>query len=68
MKKQDKNSAAFDLFDQPGASGQVGERQVDLEDLIAFEDSLLAKVHAGDKAGADAWVAQAKAGQVMRIC
>jgi hypothetical protein len=67
MKKQDKGAAVFDLFDQ-GADSQVGERQVDLEDLIAFEDSLLAKVQAGDKAGADAWVAQAKAGQVMRIC
>jgi beta-phosphoglucomutase-like phosphatase (HAD superfamily) len=55
------------LFDQ-GAASQVGERQVDLEEMIAFEDSLLAKVQAGDKAGADAWVAQAKAGQVMRIC
>jgi hypothetical protein len=59
MKKQDKGAAVFDLFDQ-GADSQVGE--------IAFEDSLLAKVQAGDKAGADAWVAQAKAGQVMRIC
>jgi hypothetical protein len=67
MKKQDKGAAVFDLFDQ-GAGSQVGERQVDLEDLIAFEDSLLAKIQAGDKAGADAWVAQAKAGQVMRIC
>jgi len=36
--------------------------------MIAFEDSLLAKIQAGDDAGADAWVAQAKAGQVMRIC
>ena len=67
MKKQDKSAAVFDLFDQ-GADSQVGERQVDLEEMIAFEDSLLAKVQAGDKAGADAWVAQAKAGQVMRIC
>lgn len=67
MKKQSKDAAVFDLFDQ-GADSQVGERQVDLEDLIAFEDSLLAKVQADDQAGADAWVAQAKAGQVMRIC
>ena len=67
MKKQDKGAAVFDLFDQ-GADSQVGERQVDLEEMIAFEDSLLAKIQAGDKAGADAWVAQAKAGQVMRIC
>ena len=67
MKKQDKSAAMFDLFDQ-GAASQVGERQVDLEEMIAFEDSLLAKIQAGDDAGADAWVAQAKAGQVMRIC
>ena len=67
MKKQRKDAAMFDLFDQ-GAASQVGERQVDLEEMISLEDSLLAKVQAGDKAGADAWVAQAKAGQVMRIC
>lgn len=67
MKKQDKGAAVFDLFDQ-GADSQVGERQVDLEDLIAFEDSLLAKVQAGDQAGQDDWVARAKAGEVMRIC
>ncbi len=57
----------FDLFDQPSAKSQVGERQTDLEALIAFEDSLLAKVQAGDKAGADDWVAQAQAGKIMRI-
>jgi hypothetical protein len=67
MKKQDKGAAMFDLFDQ-GSASQPGERQCDLEDLIAFEDSLLAKIRAGDEAGVDAWVAQAKAGQVMRIC
>lgn len=58
----------FDLFDQPSAQGQVGERQADLEQMIAYQDSLLAKIQAGDKAGADAWVAQAQAGNVMRIC
>jgi hypothetical protein len=67
MKKQSKGAAMFDLFDQPGASGQVGERQVDLEDLIAWEDSLAAAVMAGDKAKADAWVERAQAGEVMRI-
>lgn len=67
MKKQSKGAAMFDLFDQ-GAASQVGERQVDLEDMIAFEDSLLAKVQAGDQAGQDDWVARAKAGEVMRIC
>lgn len=57
----------FDLFDQPSAKAEIGERQTDLEALIAFEDSLLAKVRAGDKVGAEDWVAQAKAGEVMRI-
>jgi len=57
----------FDLFDQPGADAQVGERQMDLEQMIAFKDSLLAKVQAGDKAGQDAWVEKAQAGQIMRI-
>lgn len=57
----------FDLFDQNGAKG-AGDRQCDLEDIIAFEDSLLAKVQAGDKAGQDDWNARAKAGEVMRIC
>ena len=56
----------FDLFDQKKAKA-AGERQCDLEDLIAYEDSLLAKVQAGDKAGQDEWVARAKAGEVMRI-
>lgn len=57
----------FDLFDQASAKAQAGERQTDLEQLIAFEDSLLAKVQAGDKAGQDAWVEKAQAGQIMRI-
>jgi hypothetical protein len=67
MAKLDKKAAAFDLFDQ-GAISQPGERQVDLEQMIAFQDSLLAKVSAGDKAGQANWVARAKAGEVMRIC
>lgn len=57
----------IDLFDQPEAKAQVGGRQTDLEDLIAWEDSLAAAVMAGDKAKADAWVERAQAGEVMRI-
>lgn len=57
----------FDLFDQPSAKHQAGERQTDLEQIIAFEDSLLAKVQAGDKAGQDAWVEKAQSGEIMRI-
>lgn len=57
----------FDLFDQPGADAQVGERQMDLEQMIAYEDSLLAKIQAGDKAGIDALEAKAKAGEIIRI-
>ena len=67
MAKLDKKAAACDLFDQ-GAISQPGERQVDLEQMIAFQDSLLARVSAGDKAGQANWVARAKAGEVMRIC
>jgi uncharacterized protein YPO0396 len=58
----------FDLFDQPSAKAQVGERQTDLEQLIAWEDSLAAAVFAKDEKKADAWVAKAKAGELMRIC
>jgi hypothetical protein len=58
----------MDLFDQPSAKGIAGERQSDIEDLIAWEDSLAAAVFAKDKAKADAWVEKAKAGDVMRIC
>ena len=57
----------FDLFDQEKAKG-AGDRQCDLEQLIAYEDSLMAKIQAGDKQGQDDWVARAKAGEVMRIC
>lgn len=56
----------FDLFDQKKARG-AGERQCELEEMIAYEESLLAKVQAGDKDGQDDWVARAKAGEVMRI-
>lgn len=58
----------FDLFDQPQAKAQAGERQSDMEQLIAYEDSLAAAVIAGDRAKADDWVERAQAGEVMRIC
>jgi len=57
----------FDLFDQQEARG-AGDRQCDLEDMIAYEESLLAKIQAGDEAGQQQWAEAAKAGQVMRIC
>jgi hypothetical protein len=57
----------FDLFDQEDAKG-AGDRQCDLEQLIAYEDSLLAKIQSGDKQGEEDWIARAKAGEVMRIC
>ena len=56
----------FDLFDQEKARG-AGERQCELEEMIAYEESLLAKVQAGDKAGQDDWVARAKAGEVIKV-
>lgn len=34
MAKQ-RDAAMFDLFDQAAAKSQIGERQLDLEDLIA---------------------------------
>ncbi len=58
----------MDLFDMPAAKGLVGGRQSDLEELIAWEDSLAAAVFAKDEKKADAWVAKAKAGELMRIC
>ena len=58
----------LDLFDQPSAKAQCGERQTDLEQLIAWEDSLAAAVFAKDKKKANAWVAKAQSGAVMRIC
>jgi hypothetical protein len=50
----------FDLFDQPSAKAAVGERQTDLE-------SLLALVQAGDEKKQQQWMERAKAGEVMRI-
>jgi len=50
----------FDLFDQDAAKAGVGERQTDLE-------SLLALVHAKDEQKQAEWIARAKAGEVMRI-
>jgi len=56
----------FDLFDQEEAKG-AGERQTDLEDIIAFEDSLLGKIQSGDENGVDELMAKAKAGEVIRL-
>ena len=81
MAKIQKEAAMFDLFDN-GSDSQVGERQTDIEDIIAekscsnnrgmklnsFGESLLALVQSGDEAGQQAWTDAAKAGQVMRIC
>jgi hypothetical protein len=50
----------FDLFDQDDAKAGVGERQTDLE-------SLLALVQAKDEKKQAEWIARAKAGEVMRI-
>ena len=66
MAKIRKEAAMFDLFDN-GSNSQAGERQTDIEDIIA-EKSLLALVQSGDEAGQQAWSDAAKAGQVMRIC
>ena len=81
MAKMQKDAAMLDLFDN-GSASQVGERQTDIEDIIAekscsnnrgmklngFGESLLALVQSGDEAGQEAWSNAAKAGQVMRIC
>jgi hypothetical protein len=81
MAKIRKEAAMLDLFDN-GGNSQVGERQSDIEDIIAekgcgnnkgmkpnsFGESLLALVQSGDEAGQQAWSNAAKAGQVMRIC
>ena len=81
MAKIQKEAAMLDLFDN-GGNSQVGERQTDIEDIIAekscgnnkgmklnsFGESLLGMIQAGDKAGQQAWNDAAEAGQVMRIC
>jgi len=82
MARIQKEAAMFDLFDN-GDNSQPGERQTDIEDIIAeknladswdalrefaYEDSLLARIKANDKARQQAWIDAAKAGQVMRIC
>jgi hypothetical protein len=82
MARIQKDAAMFDLFDN-GDNSQPGERQTDIEDIIAeknladswdalrefaYEDSLLARIKANDKARQQAWIDAAKAGQVMRIC
>lgn len=56
----------FDLFDQKQARC-VGERQTDLEEIIAYEDSLLSKIQSADKDGVDELMAKAKAGEVIRL-
>ena len=42
MAKRDKRAALFDLFDQ-GSNSQPGERQTDLEELLAEEAYYAAK-------------------------
>ena len=74
MAKYQKEAAVLDLFDN-GDNSQPGERQTDIEDIIAeksyrlnkFGESLLALVQSGDEAGQQTWSDAAKAGQVMRI-
>ena len=56
----------FDLFDQKQARC-VWERQTDLEQIIAYEDSLLSKIQSADKDGVDELMAKAKAGEVIRL-
>lgn len=53
----------FDLYDK----SQPGERQTDLEDLIA-ERSLFEMIQDGDDEAENDWVARAKAGEILRIC
>ena len=50
----------FDLFDQDSAKAGIGERQTDLE-------SLLALVQAKDEKKQAEWMERAEAGEVMRI-
>jgi hypothetical protein len=69
---QEGKDMQFDLFDQEEAHA-AGERQMDLEEIldakaeIAFEDSLLGKIQSGDQEGVKNLIAQAEAGQVIRI-
>lgn len=62
-----KCGAAMDLFDL-GAASQPGGRQMDIEELIAEQESLLSRMDRKDEAAVEDWMAQAKAGVVMRIC
>lgn len=62
-----KGGAAMDLFDL-GAASQPGGRQMDIEELIAEQESLLSRMDRKDEAAVGDWMAQAKAGVVMRIC
>ena len=62
-----RGAAMFDLFDR-GMESVFGGRQMDLEELIAEQESLLARIERHDEAAVEDWMAQAKAGVVMRIC
>ena len=62
-----KGAAMFDLFDR-GAQSVFGGRQMDIEELIAEQESLLSRMDRKDEAAVEDWMAQAKAGVVMRIC
>ena len=62
-----KGAAMFDLFDRASES-VFGGRQMDIEELIAEQESLLSRMDRKDEAAVDDWMAQAKAGVVMRIC
>lgn len=59
----------FDLFDQIGAREQVGERQTDLEEILAmsFEESLAGRVLDGDDEGAEELIVRARRGEIIRI-
>lgn len=54
-----------DLFDQLPAQG-AGERQTDLEDLIA-ERSLAGLIIDGDEDGTEEWCERARRGEILRI-
>ena len=62
-----RGAAMFDLFDR-GMESVFGGRQMDIEELIAEQESLLARMDRKDEAAVEDWMAQAKAGVVMRIC
>jgi len=67
MMAKVRGAAMFDLFDR-GMESVFGGRQMDIEELIAEQESLLARMERHDEAAVDDWMAQSKAGVVMRIC